>query len=119
MSQRRAGVIQVQANGEKLDAKGNFSINMGIPVKEPIMGAGGELQGYKEVPQPGYIEGEITDSKKITISKLQNLEDATVTIRYGSGKVVMCSEAFYSHEGTFTTEEAAVPVKFCGQMQEV
>lgn len=48
--QRRAGLIQVQVNGEVQDAKGSFSYNLGRPKREAIPGSD-RVHGFKEMPQ--------------------------------------------------------------------
>ena len=102
-NQRRAGIIQLQINGTIQDAKGNFSYNLGQPKREAIVGNDG-VHGFKETPQVAFIEGAITD--------------ATVTISLANGKVVELKDAWYAGEGTASSEEAEVPVRFEGDQAE-
>jgi hypothetical protein len=111
--QRRAGMIQVQVNGEIFDAKGSWSYNLGRPKREAIVGAD-RVHGYKEMPQVPMIEGSITDRGTLDIGALASIKDATVTILLASGKMVVLRDAWFAGEGTATTEEAEIAVRFEG-----
>jgi len=117
MSQRRAGLIQVALNGEILEAKGNWSYNPGKPLRRAIIGADG-VHGFAEEPQVAFIEGEITDRGSLDLAALAATEDATVTLSMVSGKMFMLREAWFAGEGTGTTEEAAIAIRFEGASGE-
>jgi tail tube protein len=116
--QRRGGIISVQVNGTVLDAKGSFSFNLGRPKREGIVGADG-MHGYKETPQPGFIEGAITDRSTLDLKTITDLTDGTVTLETAAGKIVVLRDAYYAGEGTGTTEEGEFPVRFEGVAEEV
>lgn len=113
MSQRRAGLIQIQVNGEIYDAKGSWSYNLGRPKREAIVGADA-IHGFKETPQVAYIEGEITDRGNLDLAKLCAVEDATVTLTLANGKVVSLRDAWWAGDGTVSTEEANIAARFEG-----
>ncbi len=113
MAQRTAGLIQVQVNGEIFSAKGNFSFNLGRPLREGIVGADG-MHGFKETVQPPFIEGEFTDRGDLDLSALVDLTEATVNLTLGNGKMIILSDAYYASEGTGNSEEANVAVRFEG-----
>lgn len=113
MSQRRGGIITVQVNGEVYQAKGNWTYNLGRPVREAIVGAD-TVHGFKETPQVAFIEGEITDSGTLDLAALATLENATVTLDLANGKYVALRDAWFAGEGTGNTEEANVAVRFEG-----
>lgn len=115
-SKRRAGIIQITTNAERLDAKGNFSYNLGKPKRESIIGSD-RTHGYKEKPQVAFVEGEITDSAKLSLAKLVTLEDATVVLQLavgpdGPAKAILLKDAYYVGEGTGNSEEGNIPVRF-------
>lgn len=112
--QRRAGLIQLQANGEIHDAKGNFSYNLGEPKREAIVGADG-IHGYKEGPQVSFIEGAITDRGNLDLRALVKGRDLTVTLSLPNGKVIVLRDAWYAGDGTASTEEAEIPVRWEGK----
>lgn len=113
MSQRRGGLIQLQVNGTRYDAKGSFTYNLGRPIREAIVGSDG-VHGYKETPQVAFVEGEITDRGDLDLTKLVGLTGATVTLELANGKVITIRDAWYANEGTGNTEEGNIPVRFEG-----
>lgn len=116
-SQRKAGLIQVQVNGEIYDAKGNFSYNLGRPVREAIVGSDG-VHGYKETPQVAFIEGEFTDRGSLDLAALTAIEGATVTLDLGNGKQIALYRAWFAGEGTGNSEDANIAVRFEGKAAE-
>ena len=114
---RRSGVINIQYNGIVVDAVGNFTYNLGNPVREELVGPD-RVHGFKELPQAPYIEGEIRDSSELDLSIFQNLTDATITLKLSNGKTIMLREAWYAAEGNGQTEEANIQFKFCGMSAE-
>lgn len=117
-NQRRAGLIQVQVNGEIYDAKGNFSFNLGRAKREEIVGAD-RIHGYKETPQAGFIEGAITDRGTLDLAAVVTGDNLTVTLKLGNDKVISLTEGWFAGEGTASTEEAEIPVKWVGTVEEI
>src|SRR5262245_51958050 len=116
-SQRRAGLIQLQVNGVVEDAKGAFTYNLGNPKREAIIGADG-IHGYKETPQVAFIEGEITDRGNLDVKKFTSYDNLTVTLTLSNGKVVTLFEAWFAGEGTVSTDEANMQVRWEGSGAE-
>ncbi|HEY0190804.1 MAG TPA: phage tail tube protein [Kofleriaceae bacterium] len=115
--QRRAGIIQLQINGEIYDAKGNFSYNLGRPKREGMVGSD-RVHGYKETPQIAFIEGAITDRGTLDLAALVTLDGATVTLTLANGKVIVLRDAWFASEGTASSEEAEIAVRFEGSNAE-
>lgn len=115
--QRRAGIIQLQTNGEIQDAKGSFSYNLGTPKREAIVGQD-RVHGYKEMPQVAFIEGTITDRGTLDLRLLATARDLTVTLTLANGKIVSLGEAWFAGDGTGTTEEAEIEVRWEGSSAE-
>ena len=118
MSQRRGGIIQLQTQGEVMDAKGSFSYNLGREKRESIVGAD-RIHGYKAMPQVGFIEGEITDRGTLDLAKLVEGEKVTVTLGLANGKVIVLRNAFFAAEGTGNTEEGNIGVRWEGEAEEI
>ncbi len=114
---RVGGIIELKINGQVYSAKGNFTYNLGRPVREAVIGAD-TVHGYKETPQAAFIEGEITDSAEISLESLVGTTDATVYLRLANGKVVVLSSAWFAGEGTGNTEEGNIAVRFEGMNGE-
>jgi hypothetical protein len=117
MTQRRAGIIQLQIQGEIYDAKGSFSYNLGREKRESIVGAD-RIHGCKAMPQPAFVEGEITDRGTLDLDKLVLSQGVTVTLQLANGKVIVLRDAFFAGEGTGNTEEANIAVRFEGASAE-
>lgn len=115
--QRRAGFIQVQVQGEVQDAKGAFTYNLGRPKREAIIGADG-VHGYKEMPQVPFIEGAITDRGSLDLAALANGKDQTITLTLANGKLIMLRDAWFAGEGTVSTEEGEISVRWEGSNAE-
>lgn len=118
MSQRRGGIITVQVNGEKYDAKGEFTYNLGRPQRAAIVGSD-RIHGFTETPQVGFIEGEITDRAELDLDTLVTIEDATVTLSLANGKVIVLREAWYAGDGNVATNEANITARFEGYAEEI
>lgn len=116
-SQRRAGIITFQVNGEVYDAKGSFTVNFGRPKREPIIGSDA-VHGYKETPQPPMIEGAITDRGNLDIAALVTMTDVIVTLAEANGKTFILRNAWYAGDGNLSTDEAQIDVKFIGASGE-
>jgi tail tube protein len=117
MSQRRAGLLQVKVNGEIQEAKGAWTYNLGRPVREAIVGADG-VHGYKETPQIAFIEGAITDRLSLDLAALVSIADATVTLDLANGKTILLSQAWFAGDGSATSEEGEIAVRFEGKDAE-
>lgn len=117
MSQKTAGLIQLQVNGQVYSAKGEFTYNLGLPLREPIIGSDG-VHGFKETPQVPFIEGEITDRGDVDVKALAQMEDATVTLQLANGKLIVLNEGWYAGEGTASTGEGNVGFRFEGETAE-
>lgn len=116
---RVGGIISIQVNGVIFNAKGKFTYNYGQPKRKSIMGSDNRLHGYMEEPQPGFIEGAITDDGSLDTTALVNATDATVTLQLANDKTVVLYNAFYAGEGTGETEEGEFPFRFEGNGEEI
>lgn len=116
---RVGGKIFLKANGIQFDAKGQFEYNLGADRKEMVIGHDGP-HGHKAVPQEAYISGEITDNGTLDLKNdLLNLENATINLELYNGKIISCTQATYTGEGTVQTEEGNIAVRFSGIVEEI
>lgn len=107
----RAGKIYVKINGDLKDAKGDYTYNLGKPKRDAIIGADG-VHGYKETPQVPSIEGAITDAPNLSLADLATVDNATVTLELANGKTIVLNNAWYAGEGSVTTGESEIAVRF-------
>lgn len=108
---RRAGQIWIKVDGAQQDAKGSFSYNLGNPKRDAIIGAD-RIHGYKETRQVPYIEGAITDKGTLDLSTLTSQDGVTVTLELVNGKMIVLSNAWFAGEGTVTTDEGEIAVRW-------
>src|SRR5689334_18708962 len=114
MAERRVGgIIQVQVQGSIYDAKGSFSYNIGREKREAVVGAD-TVHGYKAMPQVAFIEGVITDRQTLNLEQLVTAKDVTVTLQLANSKVIVLRDAWFAGEGTASTEEGEIQVRFEG-----
>ncbi len=118
MAQRIGGIIQVQVDGTVLRAKGDFSYNIGGVKREAVVGTDGEVHGYKETTLVPFIEGAITDDGTVDIKALKGLTDGTITLKLANGKLVSQANSWYAADGTATTAEGEVEVRWEGKSSE-
>ena len=108
---RRAGAIYVKVDGALVEAKGDYSYNLGHPKREAIIGTDG-VHGYKETQQVAFIEGATTDSQGLNLEALAKQDNVTVTLELVNGKTIVLSDAWYAGEATTTTGEAEIGVRW-------
>ena len=111
---RRGGVIFFKIDSVLRDAKGSFTYNIGAPKREAMIGADLAVQGYKEMGQVPYVEGEITDQRDLILSDFVNVENATITLELANGKVFTLRNAWFAADGNVGTEDANIQVRFEG-----
>ena|ERR1041385_2365096 len=117
MSQRRAGILFLKVDGQRFDAKGNFTYNIGRPKREAIVGAD-KVHGFKETVQPAFIEGELTDSGDLDLSVLTQLDGVTATLELANGKVIVLRNAWYAGDGNVQTEEGNINLRLEAEQGE-
>jgi len=114
MANRRVGgIILLKRDSDLLQAKGEFTYNIGAPKREAVVGADA-IHGFKEEPQVAMIEGAITDSDELDLKDLLTFRDGTITLELANGKVIVLREAFYAADGNVTTSEGEIEVRFEG-----
>lgn len=110
-----AGKLDVTINGTTYNVIGNFTINLGQPKREFLVGPD-RTHGYKELPQAPKVSGEIRDGSDLSVTNsLLNMKDATVVAFAANGKKYMFESATYSGDGNIESEEGKVQFE-CGAM---
>lgn len=108
---RRAGIIRVTSDGALIEAKGEFSYNLGKPKRDVIIGSDG-VHGYKETPQAAFIEGATTDRSDLDLAALVTQDNVTVVLTLVNGKSIVLTDAWYAGDGTAKTGEAEITVRW-------
>jgi hypothetical protein len=108
---RRAGPYWVWVNGSQLEAKGACTIQPGVLKNDAIIGAS-KTTGYKQTVQVASIEFAITDHPDLDTIALRNTTNATITVELNNGKRWLVQDAWYAGEGTMTTDEGEIGMRF-------
>lgn len=116
---RVSGIAFIKSDGKQYQTAGEFTINMGTPMREPKIGTVG-IVGYNEKPQAPSIECKIVLTPGLSLEEITNLTDATITVVAPNGTSFVLREAFFSGDGNYATGEGEVAAKFSGtKMEEI
>ena len=107
----RGGLLAVKVNGATFSGVGNFTYNMGKPLRATLTSATG-VDGYSVTPQAAFIEGEFRDGQDVDVEALNDVTDATVTLELANGKTFVLANAWRAGEGTMNTQEGNFAVRF-------
>lgn len=100
----RAGLVKVKVDGVLYRVKGAVDYDLGLPVREPIVGQDG-VHGFTEKPGVAYVECSITDGSDYDLKAILNADDATVTVEKNDGKVITFSNCTRTGEAKINSEE--------------
>lgn len=112
----RGGLLAVKVDGVTYSAVGNFTYNIGAPVRAALIGAT-QVDGYSETPQSAFIAGEFRDGEDVDTEKLVKITDATITLELANGKTLVLANAWYEGEGTGNSQEGNFAVRFASDKQ--
>lgn len=113
MASRIGGTLFVAINGTRLSVRGSWNVGFGRPKRDAVVGAD-DVHGYKEMPQAPFIEGEATVTPDLDVRALLEARDATITAEFANGKTAVLREGWQAGEGTYSTEEGTLPLRFEG-----
>ena len=117
MAEPLGGIISLQIDGEVYRVVGSWTRNLGVPMREPLVGSDG-VHGRKETPRVPFIEGIIRDSGDLDVRDLQELDGVTASMSLPNGKLFVLYDAWYAGEGNITTEEGEITARFEGMSAE-
>lgn len=108
-----SGTIHLKIDGDEQNVIGEFKFGLGKPTREGQVGHNG-VHGYKEIPTIPFIEGEIRDSKNMSLDKLSQITDATITLELVNGKIYSFKNAWHCNTDGLGigTEEGVIAVRF-------
>lgn len=117
IGQRVGGVFSFTAAGERLEVKGNWTWNLGLPVRAGVVGADA-VHGFTETPQIAFVEGVITLGQ-VDPSVIATLKNATCTLELATGMIIGGTNCYYAGDGNGTTEAGEFNVRFEGDFKKL
>jgi hypothetical protein len=110
---RIAGAVEFAYNGNVVKVIGNMQTNLGRPIREVLVGPD-SVHGYKEMPQAPFIEGEARVVSGFKVKDFVDATNVTATLQLANGSLYQITDGWFEGEGTFGSEDANLPFKFCG-----
>lgn len=114
------GILRFSIDGVSEQAKGSFTIGFGVDKREAIVGADA-VHGVKVTPQVPYIEGAVTLRPGLKVKQLMEAVGKSILVEGRDPterRSYMLADAYYAGDGTLTTEEGEIPVRFEGSRLE-
>lgn len=108
-----AGTCYFKVNGVQYSLRGNMQISLGSFHRESVNGLDG-YHGFKEVPEQGSIECDLTHQPSIDLNVLEALSDVTVTVELINGAVATLNNAAQMNKLSLNAEDGKFTVKFEG-----
>ena len=112
------GMLYLELDGGRVDAKGEFTFGLGTPKRTAIIGADG-VHGFSTEVQPPFFEGAVTVKAGSDPTKISAFVDGTATLQLQNGEVFVLSGACYVGEGSVKTKESEMGVRFEGLRGEL
>jgi hypothetical protein len=85
MAQRFAGIAFCMVDGVQLPLRGNFTVSPSAVERTMIAGQD-RVHGYQELPRVPYIEGDISLTPDVYMSRLEAQVNSTVIAQLANGK---------------------------------
>ena len=112
-TRRVGGILLLKLDGALFQAKGEFTYDIGIPLRTAVVGVDA-VHGFKEEPKVPFIEGALTDNDELDLAQLQSFRDGTATLELANGKVIIIRLAFYASPGNVSAAEGQIPLRIEG-----
>ena len=119
MGNRLGGTLSFKRNGVLLNAKGDFTYNLGSAKRETLMGSNSKPQGFAEKGQAPFLEGALTLTADFDVKDFLNADGDTWTLDLANGSVFVLRDGWYTGEGTMTTAEGELGVRIEGKDAEI
>jgi hypothetical protein len=108
-----AGTCTFTVNGVLYALRGNMNIAIGNVHRESITGLDG-YHGFKEVPEAGMIECDVTDMGNTDYNVLEQLTNVTVTVKLINNNVATLNNATQMNHLSLNAEDGKLTLKFEG-----
>lgn len=85
---RIAGVATLSVDGQSYALRGEFGYTVSTVSRTTIEGQDG-IHGYKEMPVPGQITCQLSDTGKLSVASINSMTNVTVVAELANGKVIV------------------------------
>lgn len=110
---RLGGVINFTCDGVPYFIRGNMKVTLGGVKREAVVGQDG-VHGYTEMPISPSIEGEFTTRPGLSIARMQDITNSTITAQLANGSTYVLTQAWTEAAYEIETAEGKFNAKFCG-----
>lgn len=109
---RIAGVLYLRVDGETQSCAGDFTWNLGIPTREPLINSDGSVPGYSETPVAPYIAGTLRLRSDMDIKSFYEKDGIDAQLELANGDVYQFIDGWCSGTGEGNTAEGTLDFRF-------
>lgn len=110
---RIAGTAYLKVDGEQFALRGALTISIDRFERAGVAGMDG-VHGYTETPRVPFIEGEFSDIGGMSLARVQDICNATVTAEVLTGKTYLLRNAWTSAARELDGAAGSVTIRFEG-----
>ena len=114
MAGKKLGIVYIKVDGALLESLPGASIDIGGPVRTPVVG-GNRVLGFTEALKQAEVECEVAVGTGTSLVALGAIADAQLTFECDTGQVYMVREASVMEPPKATAGEGKATLKFFGQ----
>jgi hypothetical protein len=108
-----AGVAYVKVDGEQYALRGDLTVSIDAVERAGIAGLDG-VHGYTETPRVPFIEGSFSDIGGMSLKRIGEICNSTVTAELLNGKSYLLRNAWSSTARELNGAEGSVTIRFEG-----
>ena len=113
MSQALAGTASLTVNGVSYALRGAFTYSP-VRVKRETISGQDAVHGFKEMPTPGWVSADLTDTGGLSVAALNAMTNVTIVAQLKNGKVIVGVGLWTVDAQEVDTAEAKLTVKWEG-----
>lgn len=111
------GQVRVKVDGEVLETNGTSTIELGGPVRTPVVGDY-QAGAFSETIAPSKVETNLLVKQGTSVASLRTIDNATLTIEADIGRTYIIRGAYVAEVISLTTSEGTAQVVFQGPPAE-
>ncbi|MBI1407295.1 MAG: hypothetical protein GC145_14365 [Caulobacter sp.] len=94
MTNRLFGRATIRLDGQVLRTAKGSTLDIGGPVRTPVVDESGNTVGFTEETQPSKLDCGVQMAEGVSLANIRSIEDATVTFDCDSGQSYLINHAF-------------------------